>query len=64
MSCLYKLGLLFIRLKIQIFAFERVIKGTKVIAEFKRMQSRDKDQTWNTDTHSKEHKVTKIIHTK
>ena len=24
----------------------------------------DKDQTWKTDKHNKEHKVTKMIHTK
>ena len=28
------------------------------------MQSRDKDQTWKTDTQNNEHKATKIIHTK
>ena len=43
-----------------------VIKGTKILAVIKRMQSRD---THNrhclfTDIHNKEHKVTKIIHTK
>ena len=41
--------------------FEGVIKGTKVIAVIKRMQFRGKDQTWKTDIHYKEHKVTKII---
>ena len=45
-------------------AFERVIKRTKVIAVIKRMQSIDKDQIWKTDIHNKEHKLTKIIHTK
>ena len=40
----------------------RVIKGTNVIAVIKRMQSRDKDQTWKTDIYNKEHKVTKIIY--
>ena len=42
----------------------RVIKGTKVIAIIKRMQSSDKDQTWKTDIHTKEHEATKILHTK
>ena len=28
------------------------------------MQSSDKEQTWKTDTHNKEHKATKMIHTK
>ena len=32
---------------------ERVIKGTKVIAVIKRMQSKDKDQTLKTDIHIK-----------
>ena len=45
-------------------SYERVIKGTKILAEIKRMLSRDKDETWKTDTHNKGHKVTKIIHTK
>ena len=31
----------------------RVIKGTKVTAAIKRMQSRDKDETWKTHTHNK-----------
>ena len=44
--------------------YERVIMGTKVILVIKRMQSKDEDQTWKTDTHNKENKVTKIIHTK
>ena len=30
-------------------AVERVIKGTKILAEIKRIQSRYKDQTWKTD---------------
>ena len=30
----------------------------------KNEKSSDKDQTWKTDKHIKEHKVTKIIHTK
>ena len=34
---------------------ERGIKGTKILAEIKRMLSRVKDQTWKTDTHNKEH---------
>ena len=42
---------------------ELVIKETKVIAVIKRMQSRDKDDTWKTDMHNKEHRVTKIMHT-
>ena len=33
-------------------------------AVIKRMYSRDKDQTGKTDIHNKEHKITKIIHTK
>ena len=33
--------------------FKRVIKGTKVIAVIKRIQSRDQDQTWKTDTYTK-----------
>ena len=37
---------------------QRVIKGTKVIAVIKRMRSRDKDQTWKTEVHNKEHRVT------
>ena len=28
------------------------------------MQFMDKDQTWETDIHNKEHEITKIIHTK
>ena len=49
----------------RISLIERVIKGTKILAEIKRMQSRDKDQTKkNRHTHNKEHKITKIIHTK
>ena len=28
------------------------------------MQSRDKGQTWKTDTRNKEHKATKLVHTK
>ena len=43
---------------------ERIIKGTKVIAVIKTMQSSDKDQTWKIYIHNKEHKVTKTIHTK
>ena len=43
---------------------QRVIKGTKFIAEIKRMSHRDKDHTWKTDKHNKERRVTKIIHTK
>ena len=35
---------------------KKVIKGTKVIAVIKRMLCRDKDQTWKTDIHNKEHK--------
>ena len=34
-----------------------------VIAEIKSMYS-DKDQTWKTGTHNKEHKITKMIHSK
>ena len=41
-----------------------VVKGTKVTVVIKRMLSRDKDQVWKTDIRNKEHKVTKIIHTK
>ena len=43
---------------------ERVIRGTKILAEIKSMLSRDKDQTWKTDKHDKEQNATKIIHTK
>ena len=35
-----------------------------ILAEIKRMQPRDKDQTWKTDKHNNKQKVTKIIHTK
>ena len=42
----------------------RVIKRKIIIAKIKRMQSRDKNQTWKRDTHNKEYKITKIIHTK
>ena len=42
----------------------RVIQETKIPVEIKRTYSRDKDQTWKTDKHNKEHKITKIIHTK
>ena len=41
-----------------------VIKEPKVIAVIQRMQSTDKDQTWKTEIHNIEHKVTKIIHTR
>ena len=51
------------RYKIFLSHFERIIKGTTVIAVIKRMQSRDTDQTWKTDTYNKEHELTKIIHT-
>ena len=34
-----------------------------VITVIKRMQSRDKDQTWKTGTRNIEHKITKIMHT-
>ena len=39
--------------------FERVTKGTKILAEIKRMFFSDKDQTRRTDTHNKKHKITK-----
>ena len=38
--------------------YQRVIKRTKVLAVIKRMSSRDKDQTWKTEIHNKEHRVT------
>ena len=39
--------MLFIGIKniLNIITIERAIKGTKIIAEIKRMQSRDKDKT-------------------
>ena len=43
---------------------QRIITGTRILAEIKRMQSSDKDQTRKTDKHDKEHKATKITHTK
>ena len=36
-----------------IILFVREIKGTKVIAKIKRVQSRDKDKTWKTGTLAK-----------
>ena len=36
-------------------ASQRVMKGAKIPAEIKIMYSRDKDQTWTTDKHNKEH---------
>ena len=35
--------------------------GTKVIAVTRKMESRDKDQTYKTDIHNKELNVTEII---
>ena len=44
--------------------YERVIKGTKILAVIKIAYSRDKDQTRKTDTHNIEHSITKIIRIK
>ena len=47
-----------------LYSVIRVIKGTKIQAEIKRMLSRDKDYTWKTDKHNKNHKITKIRNTR
>ena len=52
----------FVNLKV--FPFKRVIKRTKILAEIKRMKSRNKGQTGKTDTHNNYHKITKIKRTK
>ena len=41
---------------------EKVIKGTKIVAKIQRIQFGNKYTTWQTDTHNKEHKITKLIH--
>ena len=60
---IFKFLVQYIPIQIEII-FKRVIKGTKIPVEIERMESRDKDHTWKTDTHNKEYKITKIIHTK
>ena len=42
----------------------RVIKGTRITAEIKRIKSKNKDHTGKSDAHNKEHKITKITRTK
>ena len=48
----------------RIVYISRAIKGTHVLAKIKGTEIRGKDQTWKTDKHTKEHKVTKIIYAK
>ena len=46
------------------FVLQNEIKGPKILAEIKRILSKDKDKKRKTDTHIKEHEITKIKRTK
>ena len=35
--------------------YEKIIKGTKILADINRMKYTDTDQTGKSDTHNKEH---------
>ena len=53
-----------IKLSLNRWHDKRLIEGTKILAEIKRMLSMDKDKTWKTDKNNKEHKTTKLLQTK